>query len=159
MAGLRLWCDEFLWDLIHQPADSLLSSVWFMIFRKGVFFFFYFVPLIYLFLVNPWDDLRGKLCSVGVERRADTVGPKLSGLWEPRNNRRKSPFFQYWPIVVLLTKALRGSVPGFVVRICGLVASVIAEGIRRPGVHCVLLGRTQIIFAIPSASDIMLSRV
>lgn len=60
------------------------------------------------------------------------VGPKLSVLWEARNNRRKSPFVQYWPVVVLLTKALRGSAPGFVVRICGLVASVIAEGIRRP---------------------------
>lgn len=87
------------------------------------------------------------------------MGPKLSVLCEARNNRRKSLLVQYWPIVVLLTKALRGSAPGFVVRTCGLVASVIAEGIRRPGVHCVLLGRTQIIFAIPSASDIMLSRV
>lgn len=89
------------------------------------------------------------------------VGPKLSVLWEARNNRRKSLPVQYWPIVVLLTKALRGSVPGFVVRICGLVASVIAKGIRRPEEEftVVLLGTIRIIFAIPSASYIMLSRV
>lgn len=126
-----------------------------MILRNGVFNSI--CTLILLFLVSPWDGLRGKLCAVSVQRRADR-GSQASCASGGCNSRRRPLLVRCWPIRIAGHGL--GRVPALP---CGFAVwlPLFAQGIRRPEEEftVVLLGTIRIIFAIPSASYIMLSRI